>query len=137
MSKSTDGGHSKPRKGPEPRVGIFWLVAGTPLIESTSLRYAESYGDHLTYPRGHTEVWEHYKRAEVVPGDMEYEESPRGRVAYSAKTQRFTFLADRCILRDKCMVCAIMSEMNLPRKRTDTGADSHYRCFGCLRVGTH
>lgn len=137
MRKTRQGKQQKnPRQMPELQVGIFWLVDGTPLIDSTSLSAAEPYADHLTHPRGHAEVWEHYQRNELVSREMEYEESPRGRVMYSTKTQRFTFLADRCILRDKSMVARIMSEMNLPRKRTDTDTDSHYRCFGCLKGGT-
>ena len=63
---------------------------------------------------------------------MEYEEAPRGRVMYNTKSQRFTLLADKCILKDKRIVSKIMSEMNLPSKNTDKGTDSHYRCFACL-----
>jgi hypothetical protein len=112
-------------------VGIFWLVSGKLLIDSTPLSQAEPYGDHLTHPRGHAEVWGRYQRTGVVPIDMEYEEYPRGRVIYNTKTQRFTLLADKCILRDKSMVSTIMSAMNLPGKNTDKATDSHYRCSAC------
>jgi hypothetical protein len=133
MNKSTEGEQNKSRKTPQPQVGIFWVVGGKPLIDSTSLSEAEPYGDHLTHPRGHTEVWEHYQRNGLVSREMEYEESPRGRVMYSTKTQRFTLLADRCILRDKGMVRRIMSETGLPQNTT-TDTDSHYRCSRCLRA---
>ena len=132
MKKSHEGGQRKTStRTTEPRVGIFWLVDGKTLIDSTSLSEAELYGDHLTHPRGHAEVWEQYQRAGAVPADMEYEESPRGRVNYNAKTRQFMFLADRCILRDKGIVRRIMSEMGLPQKTT-TDTDSHYRCSVCL-----
>jgi hypothetical protein len=39
------------RRNEEPRVGIFWLIDGKPLIDSTPLGEAEPYGDHLTHPR--------------------------------------------------------------------------------------
>ena len=130
MKKLAEGGHNKSRKTPQPRVGIFWVVGGKPLIDSTSLSEAEPYADHLTHPRGHPEVWEQYQRAGAVPADMEYEESPRGRVMCNSKTQRFTLLADRCILRDKNVVRRIMSELKLPRN-TETDTDSHYRCRAC------
>ena len=120
------------RRKKEPRVGIFWVLNGKPLIDSALLSDAEPYGDHLTHPRGHAAVWEQYQRVGTVSADMEYEEAPRGRVMYSTKTQRFTLLADKCILKDKRIVSKIMSEMNLPSKNTDKGADSHYRCFACL-----
>ena len=119
------------RRNEEPRVGIFWLIDGKPLIDSTPLSQAEPYGDHLTHPRGHAEVWEQYQRVGTAPSDMEYEESPRGRVIYHTKTRRFTFLADPCILKDKSMVSTIMSAMNLPNKSTDKGTDAHYRCSAC------
>ena len=116
----------------EPHVGIFWVVESRLVIDSTPLSQAEPYGDHLTHARGHVEVWEHYQRAGVVPIDMEYEESPRGRVIYHTKTRRFTFLADPCILKDEGVVRKIMAGMNLPSKNTDKRTDSHYRCSDCL-----
>ena len=50
------------RRKKEPRVGIFWLVDGKPLIDVAPLSEAEPYGDHLTHPRGHPEVWEQWQR---------------------------------------------------------------------------
>jgi len=135
MKKSHEGGQRKTSgRVPEPRVGIFWLLNGKPIIDSAPLSEAEPYGDHLTHPRGHAAVWEQYQRVGTVPAEMEYEEAPRGRVMYNTKTQRFTLLADRCILKDKGIVSKIMSEMNLLNKNTDKGTDSHYRCFACLRA---
>jgi hypothetical protein len=121
---------------PEPQVGIFWLLNGKLLIDSVPLGEAEPYGDHLTHPRGHVDVWEQLRLGGKVPGESEYEEFPRGRVMYNTKTQRFTLLADRCILREKIMVTKIMSELNLPNKNTVRGADSHYRCAACLNSGS-
>jgi hypothetical protein len=131
MKKSHEGGKRKiSTRTTEPRVGIFWVVSGNPLIDSTSLSEAEPYGDNLTHPRGHAKVWEHYQRNGLVSREMEYEESPRGRVMYNTKTQRFTFLADRCILKHMGIVRSIMSEMNLPED-TAKDTDSHYQCFAC------
>jgi hypothetical protein len=117
---------------PEARVGIFWVVNGEMLIDSTPLSEAEPYGDYLTHPRGHAEVWEQYQQTGAVPSDMEYEESPRGRVIYNTKTQRFRFLADKCILREKSVVRKIMLALHLPRN-TQLDEDSHYRCSSCSR----
>ena len=132
MKKSHEGGKRKiSTRTTEPRVGIFWLVDGKTLIDSTSLSEAEPYGDHLTHPRGHIDVWEQWRLSGKVPAESEYEEFPRGRVMYNAKTRRFMLLADRCILRDKNVVRRIMSELKLPRN-TATDTDSHYRCPACL-----
>jgi hypothetical protein len=114
-------------------VGIFWVLNSEPLIDSALLSDAEPYGDHLTHPRGHAEVWEQWQGKGVVSPDMEYDEPPRGRVMYNTKTRRFKLLADRCILRDKEVVRKIKSQMSLPRN-TETDTDSHYRCLDCLRA---
>jgi hypothetical protein len=134
MKKSREGGRRKASgQMPEPHVGIFWLLYGKPLIDSIPLSEAEPYGDHLTHPHGHGVVWGKVQQSGIVPADIEYEEPPRGRVIYNTKARRFTLLADRYILRDRGAVRKVMSEMNLPIKNTDEGADSHYRCFVCLR----
>jgi hypothetical protein len=36
---------------PEPHVGIFWLVDGKPLIDSTPLPEADDYRDFKTHPQ--------------------------------------------------------------------------------------
>ena len=130
MKKLGKGGLKAASKMPEPRVGIFWMVNGRSLVDSTSLSEAEAYGDHLTHPRGHAEVWETFQRAGTVPWDVEYEECPRGRAMYNTKTRRFTLLADKCILSDKTLVRQIMQALHLSRN-TELGADPHYRCFRC------
>lgn len=119
------------RRMPEPHVGIFWVVRGSLLMDSTPLSEAEPHGDHLTHPRSHSDVWEQWRLGGRVPGESEYEEFPRGRVMFNTKTQRFTLLADRCILKNKSVVKKIMSAMNLPSRTTDKGTDEHYRCSAC------
>jgi hypothetical protein len=78
---------SKPSRQKNPRVGIFWLLGGKLLIDSTSLNEAERYGIHLTHPRNHLEVWTWFQQGGTVPADIEYEEPPRGRVVYNRKTE--------------------------------------------------
>jgi hypothetical protein len=119
------------RRKKEPHVGVFWLVGGKLLIDSTALSKAEPYGDHLIHPRSHIDVWALFQRNGIASIDMEYEEAPRGRVMYDTKTRRFTLLADRCILKRKDLVGKIISAMNLTGKNIDKGTDSHYRCSGC------
>lgn len=135
MAKRHERGQKASRKTPEPHVGIFWIVQRKSLIDSTPLSEAEPYGDFLTHPRGHAEVWETYQQTGVVPSDMEYEECPRGRATYNTKTRRFMLLADRCILKDKILVRTIVRALHLPRN-TELSADSHYQCPGCLKGET-
>jgi hypothetical protein len=43
-------------------------------------------------------------RASIVAADVEYEELPRGRVVYNAKTSRFAMLCGLCILKNRKLV---------------------------------
>lgn len=132
MRKSSQSGrHKVSRRTTEPQVGIFWLVDGKLLIDSTLLSKSEPYGNHQTHPRSHIDVWDEYQRVGKVPPESEYEEFPRGRVIYDTTTQTFTVLADKCILNHKELITRIKEELHLPKKAT-LGTDTHYRCFTCL-----
>jgi hypothetical protein len=119
------------RKAVVPRVGIFYLVGDQLYIDSTQVAQASRYFDFAIHERDRICYWEELLSSGSVP-DAEYEEHPRGRVAYNMKTGKFTLLADRCILGRKSLVSKILSRMNLPPKETEIGTDSHYRCFRCL-----
>jgi len=131
MPKAATGRGKNAKPVAEPRLGIFWLVNGKLLIDSAPLSKCEQYGDHLNYPGSHIDVWERWRRTAKVPPESEYEEFPRGRVAYHAKPEHFTLFADKCILKHKDLITAIKSELRLPKK-TALGTDPHYRCFQCL-----
>jgi hypothetical protein len=113
-------------------LGIFWLVDGKPIIDSSPLSEAEPYGDHLTHPRSHIDVWAEFERSGRVPRGSEYEEYPRGRVMHHPVSGEFTILADMCILKDKDLIAQIKKDLHL-RKKVKVGPDSHYRCPKCLR----
>ena len=112
-------------------VGIFWLVKGELIFDSTSLDQAEPYGDHVTHPRSHIDVWAQFQRAGKVPHESEYEEFPRGRVMHHHSSGEFMILADPCILARKDLIAEIKDALHLPKK-TKLGSDPHYRCFTCL-----
>ena len=114
-----------------PSVGIMYVVRGKLLIDSTPLTQAGRYGDFAIHERAHIEYWAELVKKGEVP-NSEYEEFPRGRVAYDIKAGKFTLLADRCILRRKNIVGKILSRLQIPLKNTEVGADSDYRCFRCL-----
>jgi hypothetical protein len=129
MTKSSSRGTAKPAT--EPRLGVFWLVSGRLLIDSAPVSECERYGDHLNYPSSHIRVWERWQQIGKAPVESEYEEYARGRVMCDMKIKRFTFLADRCILKRKDLIAAIKKELHLP-KQTALGTDPHYRCSTCL-----
>ncbi|MCU1341571.1 MAG: hypothetical protein JWN92_994 [Candidatus Acidoferrum typicum] len=118
-----------------PNVGIIFLVGKTLLIDRTPVSEGEIYGDFRIHERGHDMYWDTLKKTGVVPQDSEYDDYPRGRVAYNTKTKNYSLFLDRCILKNKSVVKEIMSELNLPTRRTKTGTDSHYKCYRCLWRG--
>jgi len=124
----------KSAKPTEPKVGIVYLVGQKLLVDSTPLSKAVRHGDHLIHDRNHIEYWAQLVGTGAVADD-EYEEHPRGRVAYNEKTGTYTLLADRCILGEKSLVAKIVARLNLPPKNTETRTDSHYRCFRFLSRG--
>ena len=134
MAKAAKRTRKNPKPATELRLGIFWLVGDKLLIDSAPLSECEKYGDHLNYPKGHNRVWEHWQQIGKAPVESEYEEYARGRVMCDLKTNRFTLLADKCILKRKDLIAAIKDELHLPKQtlQTSLGTDAHYRCFQCL-----
>ena len=113
------------------QVGIVYWVGDKLFIDSTPVAGAGRYGDSAIHERDHISYWAELVKSGIVP-DSEYEQHPRGRVSYNEKTGKYTLLADRCILGRKRLVSAILSRLHLPVRGTETGTDSHYRCYRCL-----
>ena len=124
-----------------PSVGIFWgmreghgpwviVYASAPLDE------AEAYGACLTYPGGHYDVWEGWRRlrpAELQQRGLpaliawnEYEHFPRGRVVYAITHDQFTIYADRR-LQAPSTISRIARLFGLETKRVVIRSDEHYR----------
>ena len=124
-----------------PCVGIVWGVQEKrgPLrlvADRTPLALAETYGDNLTHPHGHHEVWEGWRR--LGPAGLarrglppliawhEYEHFPRGRVVFNVPRSRFIFLADRR-LRAPRTLPRILRAFGLDPAHCAVRPDPHYR----------
>jgi hypothetical protein len=118
-----------------PKVGIFWVVRGSLITLGIPVTEGKGYGEYAVYESSHYDKWHELQRSGAVPRDCEYEEHPRGRIAYDRLNDTFFLRADTCILGDKRILSQIMQEMRLPKERTVLGSDDHYRCFRCLGIG--
>lgn len=122
-------------------VGIVWGVPdGRPglhlVTDLTPLAEAEPYGNCLTHPRGHYEVWERWRRLgpaglqrrglPIAIASHEYEEFPRGRVVFHAGSFRFMLYADPRLWRPP-VLGSILRAFGLDPARCDVRADLHYR----------
>jgi hypothetical protein len=130
----------------EAAVGIFWAIQlpAKPAIildHRCLLRDAEAYGDMLTSPHGHYDVWEHWRKhsrdipygAAATVKMYEYEEWPRGRIVYDPIHMNFTCYADLKILRRADLLNEILKTFGLIDQPAGWNADNHYR--STMQVG--
>jgi hypothetical protein len=88
-------------------VGPFWFVrddSGRVLLmpHRCALAAAEEYGDFITCPHGHYEVWEGWRTrraTDLIVRDAEYEEWPRGRVVFNFIKGQFIVYTDKQYLK--------------------------------------
>lgn len=128
-------------KSDEACVGIFWFVPGDDqqsklVTDMTVLAVAEPYGDCMTHPRGHYEVWEewrqlrdaHRSKLEIPKSTSaaEYEEYPRGRVVYHLPTDTFWIYADARI-QNRSRINAITMVFGLLNRNCVVKSDTHYQ----------
>jgi hypothetical protein len=87
-------------------VGPYWFVrndSGTVrlIAHRCALADAEEYGDFLTCPHGHYDLWEGWRTGRPPDGmarivhEAEYEEWPRGRVVFNFVRGQFIVHGDR------------------------------------------
>jgi hypothetical protein len=121
-----------------PSVGIFWLIETTAgrtqwLAAGCSLQAAEPYGDFLTFPDGHYEVWGRWRRRKDLDAELrslvrtfEYEDWPRGRIVYDRSKKRFTLYADAKLMKPE-IIARIRERFALPSGHTSVDRDFHYQ----------
>ena len=122
------------RVKPEAYVGPYWFVCDCDgntvlLAHRCSVDVAEKYGDFLTCPHGHYEVWEEWRSAGRLPtglADAEYEEWPRGRVVLDSLTRRFIVYADAQLFEPEYQQ-QLMRHFGIPAESVSFRTDEHYR----------
>jgi hypothetical protein len=122
-------------------IGIFWGMPNPNhswriLADKISLAEAEPYGDFLTHPRGHYDVWSKWQKLNAktlaeqdIPEAVayhEYEEFPRGRIVYNTKTHQFIIYADRKLQRPN-VINDITALFAISPGTFVVRSDAHYR----------
>ena len=137
VSCSTTGDEPK-----EAHVGPYWFVrsdAGKVLLiaHRCALADAEEYGDCLTCPHGHYDLWESWRAGSPPDGlaaivrDAEYEEWPRGRVVYDFVHNQFSVYGDKQIFEYK-LQHRVLEHFGIPAGRVEFSKDGHYQSTRAL-----
>jgi len=121
-----------------PSVGIFWVVEPRPeevrlLTAGCSLAAAEPYGDFLTFPLGHYEIWEKWRKTKdpdaalrAVARTFEYEDWPRGRLVFDCVRKHFVLYADRKLMLPGT-ITQIRKRFSISAEQTRVETDFHYQ----------
>jgi hypothetical protein len=115
-----------------PRIGIFWLQVkdGHPSIffsTPITLEFGQDYGDFLVSPADHWNLWEQLKSKGIVPKKSEYDDIPRGRVAYIKPEQKYKVFTGKWI--NPSYKSVISAEFRLAPPTTVWDTDLHYNGY--------
>ena len=109
------------------KVGIFWYYKNKVIGKTYSFSDAERYGDFISPVLGHYDYWEEIQKQLSELYYEEYENIPRGRVAYDLKKDCFVLLSSRKIISSKSAVKAIKVFFSIPENsRLIKKCDFHY-----------
>ena len=124
-------------------VGPYWFIKDDSgrvrlIAHRCALAEAEEYGEFLTCPHGHYEIWEQWRADSpgdpiaAVVRDSEYEEWPRGRVVFHSVQNQFTVYADRRISQDELQL--VLGHFGIPAGRVVFMKDAHYQSTRSLHA---
>jgi hypothetical protein len=125
-------------------VGPYWFVQDSSgsiglIAHRCALAEAEKYGDYLTCPHGHYDLWESWRTGAAPEGmtaivrDAEYEEWPRGRVVFNFVQRRFTIHGDRQVFEHE-LQNRVMEYFGIPADAdVEFTRDGHYQSTRSLR----
>jgi hypothetical protein len=124
-------------RGEDAYVGPYWFVQGNSgkvllIAHRCALADAEKYGDFLTSPHGHYDLWEEWRTGRPPDGlagivhDAEYEEWPRGRVVFNFVQGRFIVYGDKQVFEHKLQQ-RVLEHFGIPAGQVDFAKDGHYQ----------
>ena len=118
---------------PIPKIGIFWLHYKNSKVEIyyydlIERDLGEKYNNFLIYPNGHYEIWETLKNYDLVPKSSNYEDLPRGRIAYDNLKNEYVIYCGNWIDSTPGIKTLIKSEFKL-RNSFRWEKDYHYKKY--------
>ena len=116
------------------RVGIFFLVDGTWLIDAVPVAEGEPYGVAVQHG-GHDDYWaalQPHTAAERRFASHDYDYFPRGRVVHFPATQSYRVYVDNCLTPAQRI--ELLAEFDVPAESAvfEGNEDgTHYVCATC------
>lgn len=109
-------------------VGIFWINSKDEIFaDGLTLKDAEPYGNKMTYPESHYNIWRRKMRHQHPEFKYkEYEEVPRGRIVYSIPNKQYIVYLPTAYLQNKRVHQKVIQQFNLSGEKIRIAADSHY-----------
>ena len=116
-----------------PKIGLFWLhlkdgkiqiFHSSPII----LDFGQNYGSFIIDPSGHYNAWESLVRHGIAPKNSNYEDLPRGRIAYDREKNQYVVYHGNYINSSSDIKVVIKSEFKL-KANTRWEPDLHYHKF--------
>lgn len=116
-----------------PRIGIFWLHAKDGKVKIfhsivETIELGQDYGNFIISAKDHHSIWESLKPHGIVPKSSNYEDLPRGRVAYDKDSKEYVVYYGNWISSMSGIKTVIKSEFKL-KSSTRWESDSHYVGF--------
>jgi hypothetical protein len=114
-----------------PKVGIFFFVEGTILIDAVLVEEGESYGDAIQHG-GHHEFWERLTPRTLPETRFKsraYDAYPRGRVVYFPDKNKYVIYHDACLRHKELKIVA--EKFGLEDSDMKLDRDEHYKCARC------
>jgi len=117
-----------------PRIGIFWLHLKDGKIQTffsivEELEFGQEFGKFTISAKEHYVIWESLKNHGMVPKNSNYEDLPRGRIAYDKEVNQYVvYLGGYVKSSNNIIKSVIKSEFKL-KSNTRWELDLHYNKF--------
>ena len=112
-----------------PKVGIFFVIENQLVIDAVPVDQGEPYGETIGHG-SHYEFWDSLVPRTALEHRFKvraYDASPRGRVVYVTRKQRYVLYADPCLTQATLQALAVHFGLAEPV----FARDEHYQCATC------
>ena len=121
------------RESVTPKIGIFWLHlkdGKMSIFQSIdeALVFGQDYGEFIVCVKDHYSIWEFFKKNGFAPKNSNYEDLPRGRVAYDKVNRQYVVFTGKWVSSHPDIKRVIKSEFGL-KSNTRWEQDFHYHKF--------